>query len=101
MCYALLVTRYLKPGKIEPISYLVSIGVPHRVKEAYCFLEKVKVNCGYKGSNCENIVNTISHEEKHGSISHFRVKEYHTLRRRSLLVFVEVNIHLRSLEVKM
>ena len=46
------------------------VGVPYWVQEPYCFWWRSKVIWGQQGSNCQNLLNTISQEGKLGQLSY-------------------------------
>ena len=94
VCDACSKTRYLKKGSLDR-SHIWYVGEPHWVQEPYCFWWRSMVIWGQQGSNCENLVNTISQEGKLGQISYLVCRRT-TLSTRILLFLVEVKGHLGS-----
>ena len=91
-------TQYLKKGSMDE-SHTRHVDCPYSLDDPYCFWWRSKVIWGQQRSKSENIVNTISQEEKVGWISYFACR-LPIFIRWSLLFVVEVKGHLRSPEVR-
>ena len=91
-------TRYLKKGNSDS-SQTWYIDAPYREEEPYCFWWRSKVMGGHRGSNSENLVNTISQVRKLGSSSYL-VYRCVMVGRRTLSFLVGVKGHLGSPGVK-